>query len=398
LFPTIKASLGLTLTDLGLLTAGNKIAGAVFGPCWVWLARRWGRKAILVVSSGLWGLWSIAAGFSTSFPMLLAMYCVFAAGVAGAHIIVTEVLSDLFDDKSRGRAVGYMYGGLQVLVSVAGPLLGQLSGVPDGWRIAFWLAGGFNLLCGLLIAVIFHDPGVGASENRPVVNSREKKTTLSIFRIPTFSLMLLSRLLSGHLLMISFGVVYLTEVYKFPNNVAALVLFPFGIGYVTGAFGGAALADYVHAKWPNTGRIAFLQLAQVLFAGAAYVGTQFEWGSIAIYGGFWCLMGLLQGVNPGVNRPIVMSVIRPELRGVAFAVLISIVESIAWAAYGLSAGWLRDLFGLKAVFLVILVGFMLLNGLAITPLYWTYSRDVKRMLAADSGATNFATGSAQVRT
>lgn len=403
LFPTIKASLGLTLTALGLLIAGNKIAGAVFGPCWVWLARRWGRKKILIVSSGLWGVWSIAAGFSASFSMLLVMYCVFAAGVAGAHIIVTEILADMFDDRTRGRAVGYMYGALQVFVSVVGPLLGQLSGVPDGWRIAFWLAGAFNILSGLLIAAVFRDPGLGASESRPIIDGGKNhhldwKTAASIFRIPTFNLMLLSRLLSGHLLMISFGVVYLVEVYKFPNNVAALVLFPFGIGYVSGAFGGAALADYVHARWPTTGRIAFLQLAQILFAGAAYAGTQFAWGSISIYGGFWFLMGVLQGVNPGVNRPIVMSVIRPELRGVAFAVLISIVESIAWAAYGLSAGWLGDLFGLKVVFLVILVGFMLLNGLAITPLYWTYGRDVRRMLAGANGANEFGTASLQART
>jgi predicted MFS family arabinose efflux permease len=403
LFPTIKASLALTLTDLGLLVAGNKIAGAIFGPCWVWLARRWGRKAILVVSSGLWGVWSIAAGFSTSFAMLLAMYCVFAAGVAGAHIIVTEVLSDLFDDKTRGRAVGYMYGSLQVFISVVGPLLGQLSGVPDGWRIAFWLAGAFNILGGVLIAVAFRDPGLGASEVQPVAGSRETprldwNSALSIFRIPTFNLMLLSRLLSGHLLMISFGVVYLTEVYKFPNNIAALTLFPFGIGYVSGAFGGATLADYVHAKWPNTGRVAFLQLAQILFAGAAFVGTQFDWGNISIFSAFWFLIGLLQGVNPGVNRPIIMSVIRPELRGVAFAVMISIVESIAWAAYGFSAGWLGDIFGLKVVFLVILVGFMLLNALAITPLYWTYRRDVERMLAEESRAKDFAAGLAPGRT
>jgi predicted MFS family arabinose efflux permease len=401
LFPTIKASLGLTLTDLGIMTAGNKIAGAVFGPCWVWLARRWGRKGILIISSGLWGIWSIAAGFSTSFPMLLAMYCIFAAGVAGAHVIVTEVLSDLFDDKTRGRAVGYMYGSLQVFVSVVGPLLGQLSGIPDGWRIAFWLAGAFNILSGCVIAVAFRDPGLGASESQIIGNRETRrldwKTAVSIFRVPTFNLMLLSRLLSGHLLMISFGVVYLVEVYKFPNNIAALVLFPFGIGYVSGAVGGAALADTVHAKWPNTGRIAVLQLAQILYAGVAYAGTQFDWGNISIYGGFWFLLGLLQGVNPGVNRPIVMSVIRPELRGVAFAVLIAIVESIAWAAYGLSAGWLGDLFGLKVVFLVILVGFMLLNGLAITPLYWTYGRDVRRMLAGENRAADFGTDPAQVR-
>ncbi|MBR0724412.1 hypothetical protein [Bradyrhizobium manausense] len=79
-------------------------------------------------------------------------------------------------------------------------------------------------------------------------------------------------------------------------------------------------------------------------------------------------MVALQGVHRGVNRPIVMSVIRSELRGFAFAVLNAVVESIAWAMYSLPAGWLGDMFGLELVFLLILDGLMLLNGLLITQL------------------------------
>jgi predicted MFS family arabinose efflux permease len=385
LFPAIRASLGLSLTDLGLLSSSSKIAGAVFGPFWVWLARRWNRKAVIVVAAGLWGSWGIAAGFASGFGSLLLFYCVLAAGYAGAPPLITEAISDLFDDRTRGRAVGAMYGAVSLFGSVAGPLLGQLSGWPDGWRIGFWLVGGINMLAGLLVLVLFEDPGLGATEIGPAQPSGQRPPRLtwdaaiSVFRIPSFNLMLLSRLLSGHLTIGAFGVVFLVAVRHFPNKVAALVLGPFGVGYFLGTVGGAFVVDRMHVLRPRSGRVLFLQVAQLAFAVVAYFATQFDWGAIGIYMAFWLAMGILQGINPGVNRPIVMSVISPELRAWAFVVMLTIIESIAWGLYNLGAGWFGDRYGLQQVFLVVLVGVMVVNSLAITLLYWTYGPDVDRV-------------------
>lgn len=391
LFPAIRASLGLSLTDLGILSAASRLSGAVCSPFWIWAARRWNRKYVLALAAGLWGLWGIAAGFASGFGMLLLFYCVLATGFAGAPPIITEILSDLFDDRTRGRAVGMMYGSVSLLGSVIGPLVGQLSGIPDGWRYGFWGIGCVNLLSGLLIMLLFRDPGLGASEPgfTPGEAARGAKTArprlsmraaLSVFRIPSFNLMLLSRLLSGHLTIAAFGVVFLVSVRHFPNKVAALVLAPFGIGYFCGTIGGSYVVDRMNLRWPRTGRVLFLQLAQLAFAVVAYFATQFDWGGdIGIYLGFWFAMGFLQGVNPGVNRPIVMSVIPPELRAWAFAVMLAMVESIAWGLYNLGAGWFGDRYGLQAVFLVVLVGIMVVNALAIVPLYRTYGPDADRV-------------------
>lgn len=392
LFPAIKTSLGLSLGDLGVLTAANRIAGALFGGVWIWLARRWSRKAVLVIASGVWSLWAVAAGFAGSFVELLVFYSILAMGVAGAQALITEIVADLFDDATRGRAVGYMYGALNLLGSVLGPAFGQLSGFEEGWRIAFWILGAANALIGFLIWAALDDPGLGASEGKDKVRARvterpSLRSVASILKIPTFSLMLVSRALSGHLLVISFGVTFLTAERGFSNGVASLVLAPFGIGYFIGAIGGGIVVDRMHRSWPDKGRILFLQAAQVGFAVIAFFGTQFDWGSIDVFCVFWLLMGLMQGVNPGVNRPIVMSVVRPELRGWAFTIMVALVESAVWAAYNLAAGWLGDKYGLQPVFLVALVGAMLLNGAVITLLYRTYPRDVELMNRGMAGAT-----------
>lgn len=384
LFPAIRASLELSLTSLGVLTSSSKIAGALTGPLWIWLARRWSRKAVLVICSGAWGVWGIAAGFSNSFAVLLACYSIFAMGTAGAQSLVMEFVSDLFEDAKRGRAVGYVFGALSLVGSIVSPALGQLSGIENGWRIGFWLIGSANIVAGLLVLICFRDPGVGATE---VYRTRLSKSTagftkasaLSIFRVPTFNLMLLTRALSGQLLILTFGVVYLTQVYGFQNRVAAVVLAPVGIGYFIGTVGGATLFDRMHKTWPHNGRVFFLQTAQILVGVLAYFATQFDFGSIAVFCVFWFLLGISVGAIPAANRPIVMSVIRPELRGWAFVVLIAIVESVTWAIYNVCAGWLGDRYGLKIVFLVAVVGLSLANGLVMTLLYRTYARDAVRM-------------------
>lgn len=228
LFPAIRASLGLSLTDLGILTAGAKVSGAVFSPLWAWLARRWNRKAVLFAAAGLWGAWGIAAGFSNSFAMLLVFYCILAAGYAGAVPIITAILADLFDDAARGRVVGYLYGALSLIASVLGPALGQLSGVENGWRIGLWTVGSLNIAMGAFVLAIFRDPGLGASETTAISKNSAPDTSIrralaALFQIRSFNIMLLSRLLSGQVLLLGFGVVYLTEVYRFSNQTAALV-------------------------------------------------------------------------------------------------------------------------------------------------------------------------------
>lgn len=384
LFPAIRQSFGVSLSALGLLGGAAKLVSVVFGPLWVWLAGRTSRKGVLVVTCGLWSGWGVAAGFADSFGQLLLLYLVLAAGYAGTEPIVNAILADLFDGRARGRAVGCLYGSIALGSAVIMPAIGQLSRIHDGWRVAFWTLGSIGVLLGLLVLIFFRDPGIGAAEQKPARNAMNAPfrsvgdlngAFMALLRIRSFRLMLCSRLLSGHLLILSFGVVFLVEVHHFSNAVAALVILPFGIGYFCGSITGGTVGDWLDLRRPRSGRIIVLQSAQALFAVAAFLATQFPWHGITTFGVFFAAMGFLQGVNPAVNRPIVMAVVPPELRAAAFAIFISLFDGLTWAAYQFAAGYLGDRIGLQAVFLIILVGFMLLNATLITLLYRTYPDD-----------------------
>ncbi|MCX4831368.1 MFS transporter [Streptomyces sp. NBC_01016] len=388
LFPLIRQSLGVSLGALGILTASAKVVGAFTGPFWVWAAQRWSRKSVLVMATGLWGVWGVAAGFSQNFTQLLVLYTVLAAGYAAANPIITELIGDLFGGSSRGRAVGVVYGAVSLVTAVIGPLKGQLAGVDDGWRWGLWGIGVFNILLGLALWAGFRDPGRGAAEeqladlDRATRDAQAKLTwtkALSLLRIRSLVVLLVSRLLSGHLLVGTFGVVFLVDVYGFSTQKASIVLLPFGVGYFLGTLLGGFAADRATRRSPRHGLVAVLQAAQFAFALFAYFGTQFGYDSIAVFCVFFALMGATQGINPSVNRPMVMAITPPELRGAAFALYVSIVEAIAWAAYSLGAGFLGDAVGLRAVFLWALVVLMLINGVFLTLLHRSYADDVARV-------------------
>lgn len=382
LFPTIAASLGLNSGHLGTMTALGKIASAPAGPLWTWLASITSRKTVLVVTSLLGGAFGVASAFSTGFVPLLVLNVLMAASLVGASPVGNALILDCFSDRDRARAMSYFYGAINGLTSLIGPLIGLFSLSENGWRYGLATMGGFAILAGLAQWVLIKDPGIGASEEEfaGLSSGITQKATISsilgLFRVRSYSIMMLSRLLSGHLLISVYGVTFLVDERGFSNAVAASVLLPFGIGYLAGTLGGGAVVGMLDRRAPSHGRIWYIQAAQLFFAAAAFVASQLDLGGIGVYAVLWALMGAAQGMNPPVNRPIVASVISPRLRGQAMAVFITVFETIGWAVFSYGAGHFAATHSIQTVFLWVLVGLMIVNALVLGLLHWTYPRDV----------------------
>ncbi|MFE7559188.1 MFS transporter [Kitasatospora sp. NPDC057500] len=398
MFPALRAALGLPLAALGVLVAVSKLVGVVTGPLWVLVAQRYSRRTVLAACSGLWGVWTIATGFVQNYPQLIVMSVIAAAGVAGGGPLVNAILSDLYDDASRGRAAGYLYGFIALFTAVVGPLMGQLSRFEDGWRYGFFAGGTLQICFGVLILLFLRDPGVGASEPGLAPGSDSKapgaapltwRRFRELLRIRTFVLVLVQRLTTGQFILLSFGVVFLTEVHGYSNAEASLVVLPMALAFFVGTLVGGVVTDRVHRRHPDAGRIAVFQTALIAWALLAWVATQVAWGSITLFAVFFSLLTFISGFNPGVNRPLVSSVTPPELRGAAYALMLS-AESVGWALSTVGVGYLGDLVGLKTAFLWLLVLMTLANGLFISLFYRPYVRDtaaVRAELARRSGAS-----------
>jgi MFS family permease len=158
LFPVIRQALGLGIDALGILTSISRFARMLFGPLWSVVADKYGRKNVLVVVTGLWGLWTAAAGLAQDFTQLLILYSIGVIGTVASEPIANGLLSDMFEEDERGRA----YGAIRSIGSAGGliltPLIGQLARVEDGWRMGLYIMGGISLLSGILILLFVKEP------------------------------------------------------------------------------------------------------------------------------------------------------------------------------------------------------------------------------------------------
>ncbi|MFJ4677562.1 MFS transporter [Kitasatospora sp. NPDC088783] len=383
MFPMLRTALALPVSALGVLVAVSRIAGMVAGPLWLLALRRVSRRTLLALCAGFWGVWTAAAGLAQDFWQLLLLFAVGAAGIAGAGPLVNGLLVDLFDDRSRGRAAGALYGTAALITALAGPLLGQLTRVHDGWRYGFLASGALQILIGVLVLLFLRDPGVGAAEprlGRAPAAAPGRAGTRRLLAVPTLRVLLLQRLTNGQFVLQVSGVVLLVDGFGYSNALAATVVLPASLAYLLGTYAGGLLSDRLHRRHPRTGRLVLLQAALLAYGVLAYPASQIAWHHIAVHAALFSVLAFLQGVNPGINRPLVAAVTAPELRNAAFALMLS-TELVCTAWTSLALGYLADALGIRAAFLWLLVVLVLANGLLASLFHRTYHRDAAALQA-----------------
>ncbi len=165
MFPAIRTSLNMTTAHLGTITSLGKVMEMIFGPIWGMLADRFSRKRILIIGTGLWGLWTLLIGFSASYEMLLTLRVIAAIGLVALGSPMNSMLTDLFPQRERGKVFGIMrmISSLAVIVSIL--FFGRMAEIPEtGWRIGFVTFGALSMLSGLFFALFLKEPPRGGAE------------------------------------------------------------------------------------------------------------------------------------------------------------------------------------------------------------------------------------------
>jgi len=396
LFPVIRADLGLDLANLGLLTSIGKFARMLMGPIWAILADRFGRKLILVLTA-LWGVWTMAAGFAHDFNGLLLLYALGVLGTVAGEPISNGLVSDLFKPNERGSVYGTMRaitGAGSVLIT---PLLGQLAGIPDnqGWRYGMFIMGGIGVLSGILSWIFVSDPQHEVSDESFKAAAaagavRAKKGGAAGFKfsdvpgllaIPTIALLAIQLVFITSLVLFAFQVVFLTDVRKFSVQEATLLSSVFFLGFTISSFFGGLVGDWFARKNPRLGRIILMQVYLAAFAVMSFVAMQINYPKGVLDYVFWFIFGLVASIGfSGSVLPMVSSVILPQYRSTAFALLFSFIQGALSAVFSLFLGSLAKQFGLQMVMLYMVTLPYAVNAVFWFVFYRVYPRDQQRML------------------
>jgi MFS family permease len=124
--PALAELLKVPLSDpkvrewIGYIFWGSAMSGGVFGLLGGWLTDRFGRRRVLVWSILIYSFSALAAGFSTSAPMLLFFRCTTFIGVCVEFVAAVAWLAELFPHpRQREKILGFT----QAFSSVGGLLV-----------------------------------------------------------------------------------------------------------------------------------------------------------------------------------------------------------------------------------------------------------------------------------
>jgi MFS family permease len=324
LVPEIRAELGLTDRDLGVLMGpAFAVVHVLAGLPIARLADRASRRTIIAAGLFAWSLLTIAQGLARSFPQLLAARMGVGIGEAAGSPPSHSLLSDYASPEKRARALSVLQIG-----ALSGTGLGMVLGgwVNEvwGWRAAFVAVGVPGIALAALVFATLREPPRGSSDGlaAEAAGARESafgaafRAALHLLRTPTYAWMLSGVCAAGVVAIgrTAWEPTFLREVYGMGSAHAGLTYFLISpLPSAVGTLGGAWLVDHLgkrDLRWylwtPAVGNalsvplsLAFLLWPETHIVAGVPVAFSFSVGmSIVAAGSMPAILAMGQSLAP----------------------------------------------------------------------------------------------------
>lgn len=187
-FPLLKAEMGLSDVQLGIVGASFMWVYALGAPLAGLVGDRVNRKALILGGMIFWSLITIATALSTRYWHLVLFRALEGLGETFYYPASMSLLSDYHGRDTRSRAMGIhqssVYAG-----TIAGGVVAGYFGQYYGWRSGFYLFGSLGALLGFVLLALLREPRRGAAdpdlvEAAPASHARLLAGVGGIFRSP----------------------------------------------------------------------------------------------------------------------------------------------------------------------------------------------------------------------
>jgi len=157
--------------QMGLVTFGALVVGAVFYWIWGWLYDRFVRTRLLALASLIWGATTWLNALVRTFPGFIATRA--ATGIDdSSYPGLYNVIADYFEPQKRGKVNGIMELAIP-LGYLGGMVLALMMQKTVGWRGVFFITGSIGVALAVLIFFGIREPRRGGSE--PELRGIEQK-------------------------------------------------------------------------------------------------------------------------------------------------------------------------------------------------------------------------------
>src|SRR5712691_7223999 len=165
--PHIAGSLSATIDEATWALTSYLVANAIILPMTGWLASRFGRKRLLMLSVVGFTMSSFLCGLAPTLATLIIFRVIQGATGGALQPLSQAVLLEAFPPHDRGKAMGFW--GLGIVVApILGPVLGGWLTDTYSWRWVFYINIPVGIASIVMTKLFIFDPPYLRQENRTV--------------------------------------------------------------------------------------------------------------------------------------------------------------------------------------------------------------------------------------
>jgi MFS family permease len=374
----------ITNTQMGAVSMGAMLVGAIFYPLWGYLYDRYSRPKLLALASFIWGSTTWLNAIAPTYPAFLVTRS--STGIDdSSYPGLFSLVSDYFGPKTRGKVYGLLQF-TQPLGYLLGMVLGLILSGVIGWRGVFYITGSLGIVMAGVIFFGVKDVPRGQSEPEMAdfdIQGHYQfswKTARDLFKKPSLLLLFVQGFFGvfpWNAITIWFFY-YLGSERGFDPNTQLIVMVIAVLVLAVGYPIGGSLGDFFF-KRNKRGRLIVSMMGVFLGAIFLYFTLNVPDENVIL---FTVLLGFTALFMPWASPNVISTVYDitlPEVRSTAVSIQY-FIESSGAAVAPFIVGLISDQTSLKNAFLLICISTWLLCGIFffITSLFINKDIDILR--------------------
>lgn len=353
----IMEDFGISMTQMGAVSTGALIVGAIFYPLWGYLYDRYARSKLLALASFIWGVTTMLNARARSYSVFLITRS--STGIDdSSYPGLYSLVADYFGPQVRGK----IYGILQ-LTAPLGYMLGMVLGLflsgALGWRGVFYLTGSLGIF--ISVVIFFGVKEMPRGKGEPELSNLEHfgqfnfnwKTAVDLLKKPSL-ILLFAQGFFGVFPWNAITYWFFTYLEKERNYSSDAVFSTMIVAIIVLAAGypiGGALGDYFF-KRNLRGRLIVSTIGVAMGAVLLAITLNIPLEKQFLFMISLCLTALFIPIAAANVLATIFDITLPEVRSTAQAVS-SFFESAGAALSPLLVGIIADHSSLKSAFLII---------------------------------------------
>ncbi|CAO3608696.1 unnamed protein product [Cunninghamella echinulata] len=224
---------------------------------WATISEYYGRRIVYLTSSFLYILATIICAISPNVGLFITFRILQSVGSSAPQAVGAGTITDLFEMKQRGNAMGLFFLG-SLLGPVVGPVIGGWLNEYVDWRYMFWLLTGIGGLVFLLILCFLPETRIVTITDDD--NDNDKKNGKTIILQPFRHLLQPTVLCASIPLALAYGFMYfmiaslpheMKDAYGLSSIAIGLAYLPNGVGNALGAVISGIVSDKLIKSKPT---------------------------------------------------------------------------------------------------------------------------------------------------